>query len=384
MTLEHFSIIDTTLREGEQFYKANFSFKDKARIAGLLSDFGVEFIEVTSPCASPKSKKHCKALTAMGLRSKFLAHVRCNRDDVLAALETGVSGINFFFHSRFFHNRFGQDKSPQKNLDIIMDVLEFTRQQAPGIDIRFSIEDAFRTRLEDLIVIYGAVIESGLVHRLGVADTVGVALPGEVSRIIRLLKTLGIAQIEFHGHNDTECAVANSLAALEAGATHIDTSVLGIGERNGITSLAGLVARIYSRHPDLIKNKYQLGQLKLIHETLAQCLGITIPFNHPIVGEAAFVHKAGIHTNSVINDPKSYEIIDPGDFNALRTILIGHKLTGWNAIRDRVKQLGLDLDDHAIKQLTWKIKKIADTTPMTMPQVDRLLKEAAQQKNINF
>lgn len=373
MSLEEFSIVDTTLREGEQFHKANFSIQDKIKIAQQLSDFGVEYIELTSPCASPKSKKDCETISGMGLKSKILTHIRCTKEDAIIAIETGVSGINFFSPSSIFHDRFNLGQQMSSNLENILDVLAFTRGKAPDVEIRFSLEDVFRTRLEDLILIYNAVSQLNLINRLGVADTVGYALPSDVKRIIRLLKALSEKDIEFHGHDDTGSAVANSCAALEAGATHISTSVLGIGERNGVTSLAGFIARMYSLKTGLIKEKYKLEQFKQLHETVAKSVNIQIPWNHPIVGESAFIHKAGVHTNAVIRNPKSYEIIDPSDFDESRTILIAHKLTGWNAIMKRAEKLGLTFEDDEIKKITLKIKQLADGKNIELETVDEIL-----------
>ena len=373
MPLEEFSIIDTTLREGEQFHKANFSTQNKIEIAKQLSDFGVEYIELTSPCASPKSKKDCETISGMGLKSKILAHIRCTKEDAVTAIETGVSGLSFFSRSSIFHDRFDLGQQMAPNLENILEVLTFTREKAPDVEIRFSLEDVFRTRLDDLIFIYNAVSQLGLVDRLGVADTVGYALPTDVERIIRLLKALSEKDIEFHGHDDTGSAVANSYAALEAGATHINTSILGIGERNGVTSLAGFIARVYSRKTGLIKKKYNLEQLKQLHETVAKNVNIEIPWNHPIVGASAFIHKAGVHTKAVIRSPKSYEIIDPSDFDESRTILIAHKLTGWNAIMDRAKKLGLTFEDDEIKKITLKIKQMADGENIELEKVDEIL-----------
>jgi len=373
MSQKKFSIVDTTLREGEQFHRANFSTQDKIEIAGQLSNFGVEYIELTSPCASPKSKSDCEIIARKGLKSKILTHIRCTKQDAKTAIDSGVMGINFFSQSAVFQNKSNFGKQASQVLANILEVLRFTREKAPEVEIRFSMEDVFRTPVDNLIKVYKAVGKSGTVDRIGISDTVGIALPHDVEKIVRLLKSLNQKDIEFHGHNDTECAVANSYAALKAGATHIDTSVLGIGERNGITSLAGFIARMYSLESDLIKKKYNLENFKKLHETVSKRVGIGIPYNHPIMGEAAFMHKAGVHTKSVLLNPKSYEIIDPSDFDELRTILIAHKLTGWNAIKDRAEKLGLGFKDSEIKEIALKIKRIADGKNIGLNKVDKIL-----------
>jgi len=182
--------------------------------------------------------------------------------------------------------------------------------------------------------------------------------------------------VEFHGHNDSGCAIANACAALEAGATHIDTTILGIGERNGITPLGGLMARLYTLDRRYVE-KYNLRLLPQLDQLIAMYCDIEIPFNNYITGSSAFIHKAGIHAKAVLADPTTYEIVKPEDFGLVREISIGHRLTGWNAVRERARTLGLQLDDAAIKAVTQAIKSQADTQPLTLEQVDALLMEAA-------
>jgi len=189
------------------------------------------------------------------------------------------------------------------------------------------------------------------------------------------LRQVVYADIEFHSHNDTGCAIANSFAALDAGATHIDTSILGIGERNGITPLGGFVARMYSLDRDLVKSKYKLPMLRELDRMVAEMVGISVPFNNYITGITAFTHKAGIHAKAVLNKPETYEILDPQDFGMTRYISIAHRLTGWNAVKDRSEQLGLSLTDKEVKQITAHIKALADARPLHLADVDDLLRE---------
>jgi homocitrate synthase len=193
-----------------------------------------------------------------------------------------------------------------------------------------------------------------------------------VSQLIRLTHL----DVEFHGHNDSGCAIANASAALEAGATHIDTTVLGIGERNGITPLGGLVARLYTLNRRYVE-KYNLRLLPQLDALIAEICGIGIPFNNYITGVSAFIHKAGIHAKAVLADPSTYEILKPEDFGLSREIAIGHRLTGWNGIRDRAQALGLALDEGTVRDVTQTVKRLADVHPLTLAQVDELLFAAA-------
>ena len=373
MLFNKLAIIDSTLREGEQSCYANFSSEDKIEIARELDAFGVEYIEVTSPCVSSQSYKDCQTLVNNGLQSKVLTHIRCNLEDAKKALDTGVNGINIFMATSPLLRKFGHGKEINQVIDIASEVISFIHQQNPQTELRFSTEDSFRSSLPDLLKVYLAIAELGIVNRFGISDTVGLATPNQVSHIVQTLSQCFSQEIEFHAHNDTGCAIANSYAAFEAGATHIDTTVLGIGERNGITPLAGLIARLYTLDAEGLGNKYNLNNLFNLHQIVANKLGIEIPFNHYIVGEYAFTHKAGVHTKAILNNSNTYELISPTDFGLTRRILINHKLTGSHAVTHRVNQLGLNLNSTQIQVITQEIKELAERQDLTLEKVDEIL-----------
>lgn len=382
MPFEQYSIIESTLREGEQFSTATFSTAQKLELVRLLDRFGVEMIEMTSPLASPQSERDVRAVSGMveaeGLRVRVLTHIRCKAEDAQRALDTGVHGIDVVIGTSPQLMQHSHGKDVRQIIDAAAEVLSLIRAQAPNIVLRFSTEDSFRSRLSDLYRVYLAVADLGLVNRLGVADTVGVALPSQVSALVGQLVRLTGLDIEFHGHNDSGCAVANACAALEAGATHIDTTILGIGERNGITPLGGLIARLYTLDKAYVA-KYQLRLLPELDQFIATICDIDIPFNNYITGSSAFMHKAGIHAKAVLADPASYESLNPEDFGLSRNIAIGHRLTGWNAVRQRAALLGLSLDTATLQQVTQMIKARADVQPLTLQEVDALLMETAAQ-----
>lgn len=374
MPLDRYFIIESTLREGEQFVGAQFTREQKIRIAQALDEFGVEYLELTSPLASPASLADLKTIVGLGLRARILTHIRCHKDDAAVALETGVDGIDVVIGTSSQLRRFSHGKSIDEIIDLASDVLTWIRSQAPDIELRFSTEDSFRSEEKDLLRVYLAVDRLGVVNRLGIADTVGIATPSQVARLVGTLRRLTHCDIEFHGHNDSGCAVANAFMALEAGATHIDTSVLGIGERNGITSLGGFIARMATYDRTATRAKYRLERLRDIELMVADMVGVDIPFNNCITGFSAFTHKAGIHAKAILNSPETYEALDPTDFGLTRYISIAHRLTGWNAVKARAEQLGLQLDDERIKALTRHIKALADEKPLALDDVDELLR----------
>lgn len=380
MSVQQFSIIESTLREGEQFANAFFTQHQKGEIAKRLDDFGVEYLELTSPAAYPQSRKDIEFICSLGLNAKMLTHTRCHMDDARMAIETGVDGIDILFGTSSILREFSHGKDIQAIVESAQDVIRYI--QSYGLEVRFSSEDSFRSEMVDLLTVYRAVDKLG-VDRVGIADTVGVARPMEVFELVSVLRSVVGCDIEFHGHNDTGCAIANSFCALEAGATHVDTSVLGIGERNGITPLGGLIARLYAEDPQLVKDKYDLPLLVGIDSLVAEFVEVSVPFSNYITGATAFTHKAGIHAKAMINSPTTYEILDPIDFGLQRYIDITNRLAGWNGIKERANQLNLQLSNDEIKAITGRIKEISYQMKVSLEDVDQLLKDAAFQNQKN-
>lgn len=252
-----------------------------------------------------------------------------------------------------------------------IEVINFVKSK--GIEIRFSSEDSFRSDLVDLLSIYSMVDKIG-VNRVGIADTVGCASPRQVYDLVRTLRGVVSCDIETHFHNDTGCAIANAYCALEAGATHVDTSVIGIGERNGITPLGGLMARMIAADREYVKGKYRLEKLKDLEDLVAEAVAVNIPFNNPITGFCAFTHKAGIHAKAILNNPSTYEIIDPADFGMSRYVHFASRLTGWNAIKSRASQLKIEMTDEQYKACTAKIKAMADVRPLAVDDADSIIR----------
>ena len=283
-----------------------------------------------------------------------------------------MNGVDVVIGTSSYLRDFSHGKSIDEIIDLSREVFEYLKGQ--NVEMRFSTEDSLRSNPEDIFRLYEAVDKLGI-DRVGIADTVGIGNPRQIYDLVCELRRRVHTDIEFHGHNDTGCAIANAFAALEAGVTHVDTSVLGIGERNGITPLGGLIARLYADNPAYVV-KYNLPLLIKLDKTVARMVEVDIPFNNYITGFSAFTHKAGIHAKAVLNNPSTYEILKPEDFGLTRYIHIAHRLTGWNAIKDRADQLNLDLTDDEIKNITRQIKQLSDESMLTLDGVDSLLMNA--------
>lgn len=368
-SIHEFNFIDSTLREGEQFRGTHFSIDDKREIAALLDQFGVEYMELSTPVASPQSADAIRALADTRRSYKLLTHIRANMDDAKLAVDCGIDGADVYIGTSNYMREYSHGKSLEQVIEIGQEVIGYLK--AAGMETRFSTEDTFRSNFADVMTVYRAMDLAG-VDRVGVADTVGIADPMQTYNLISNLRDVVSCDIEFHGHNDSSCAVANAFCALQAGATHIDTTVLGIGERNGITPMGALVGRLYTCDKTLV-DKYDLCLLPEIERVVAEKLGIEIPYNTPITGEVAFHHKAGVHTNAVLKNPMTYEAIKPEDFGMSRVIDVAHRLVGRNAIREYAARRGLKLPENILNLATAQVKLMADEGPITLEDVDRIL-----------
>ena len=372
-TIPPFRIVDCTLREGEQFALAAFTSEERLSIARELDAFGVDVIEMTSPVASPRAAKDLRAIVAMGFRAEIATHVRCVQSDVEAALECGVDAVHLLLGTSPTLRTHSHGRNLDQILELARDVLP--PLVASNTTVRFSCEDAFRTPTRDVLRI-AQVIEDLGADRIGIADTIGCATPDEVSRRVELLRGAVDCDIEFHGHNDGDCAVANAWAAWRAGATHLDVTVLGIGERNGIASLSGLIARAAQSTPEHIE-RFDLTRLAPLDRQVAKAVGVEVPFNACITSPTAFMHKAGLHTKAVLAEPSCYESIDPARFGQSRTVLVGHSLVGRHAVQERARALGLELDATQLRNATTALKALADSGEIPPHTIDELLHQHA-------
>ncbi len=372
MAARGWKLIDSTLREGEQFARASFRTEDKLEIARALDTFGVEYIEVSSPAASPQSQRDAAEIVKLELGARVITHSRCVLDDVRAALDTGVRAIGFFFATSRILRQSSHGRSIQQIIDAMGPPLELAL--SAGLEVRFSAEDAFRSEVLDLLAVLQAAERLG-VHRVGVADTVGIATPRQVYALVREVRRAVRCDIGFHCHNDTGCAVANAYEAIAAGATHVDVSVLGIGERVGITPLGGLVARMFALEPESVAGRYRLGQLRELERLVARIIGVEVPFNNCITGETAYSHKAGMHLKAMMSNPGSYEIVPPEAFGLARRLILGSRLTGRHAIAYRAREMGLTFGEQELRTLTGRIKELADKGELSEAEIDGVLRE---------
>ncbi len=343
-------ILDSTLREGEQTPGVTFSINEKIIIANYLDDFGIDIIEAGHPKVSKDIFKAVKEISNQGLNAEILAHCRALNEDIDIARSCDVNWVGIFFCV--------SDKRLEKQFEIdlesaikrVTSAIEYAKSH--GLKVRYTAEDAVRTDYNSLIKISKAAEEAGA-DRISIADTVGAMTPNKMFNLIKKLKKDLKTNLNIHCHNDLGLAAANSLAAYDAGATTIDVSINGLGERVGIASLSEICVAFHYVYN--IKNKWKLEILPEISQFVSQASGISIPQNSPIIGENAFIHKAGLHVSAVINDPSFYEVI-PAEIVGKKRDFVLDKMAGIHTIKQKLKNMNIKTDKYNISKLMDYVK----------------------------
>ena len=366
MPTDQIKIFDTTLRDGEQAPGCSMTIREKLRIAKALSDLNVDIIEAGFPAASPGDFEAVKAIADENRGPTICGLARCNAEDI-EKVHAAVKGadrhrIHVFVATSAIHREY---KLKMAKEEIIKSAVGAVSQaRALCDDVEFSPEDASRTELAYLAEVVTAAIEAGATT-VNIPDTVGYTVPAEFDRLFRYLKDnvpgIDAVTLSVHCHNDLGMAVANSLAAVAAGARQIECTINGIGERAGNCSLEEIVMALKTR-----AEFFELGtaiDTTRLYPTARLVSGITgmaIPRNKAIVGENAFAHEAGIHQHGMLQHHSTYEIMRPGDVGISKSNLVLGKHSGRHAFRNRVKDLGFALDEFETNRAFQEFKKLAD------------------------
>lgn len=308
-TTRPYRLIDATLREGFQAPNTVFSRQDVVQIAEQIALGGADMIEVGHPYVSNDAMHHTRSVVDMQLGVPVLAHARACRPDILAVHQSGAQWVGVFIGVNEISERARLGgRTFDDMLEIIRDSVRYAK--ALGLAVRFTIEDGSRTDRHRMARAFAAAIEAGA-DRICFADSVGLMEPKAVIDTISALRGNHPAvEIETHFHNDRGLAMANALAAIEAGANWISVSVNGLGERCGITDHAVLAANLL--YLDLrALSEQQVRALTRVSDMVAQCSRQSISKSHPVLGEYAFTHTARLHVLAVEKDKRSYEWIDP-------------------------------------------------------------------------
>ncbi len=360
-------IFDTTLRDGEQSPGASMNIEEKLRIAKQLQKLNIDVIEAGFPIASDGDFEAVKKVAQTIKGPEIAGLCRANFKDIDRAWEAlqhaGEKGrIHTFIATSDIHMKYKLQMEPGKVLETAVKAVRHARSYTPNVE--FSCEDAVRTRLPFLAEVVAAVIDAGATV-VNIPDTVGYTIPLEYYNIIKHLKdnvaNIDKAVISVHCHNDLGLAVANSIAAIQAGAGQVECTINGIGERAGNCSLEELVMILKTRHDILpYRTNIVTEQLTPASRLLSTVTGIVVQPNKAIVGANAFAHEAGIHQHGVMMEKSTYEIMTPESVGLKENVLVLGKHSGRHAFKMRLEELGYELDDAMLNKAFQRFKTLAD------------------------
>ncbi|MCW4002919.1 MAG: 2-isopropylmalate synthase [Candidatus Bathyarchaeota archaeon] len=351
-------IFDTTLRDGEQTPGVSLTAEDKIEIARQLSKLGVDVIEAGFPSSSEGEKKVVKEIAHAGLTSKICGLSRATKADIDAAIDCDLDLIHVFIPTSPVQMKYAVNLTPEQVLSATVDSIEYVKKH--GIKCEFSPMDATRSELPFLKRVCKAAQDAGM-DSLNVPDTVGIMIPKTTSKLIEEIKKVVTVPISIHCHDDFGLAVANSLAAVEAGASQVHVAVNGLGERAGNASLEEVVMALH------VIYKYKTGvNTRLLYSTsrmVASLTGIPVQANKAIVGENAFAHESGIHTRGVTEKPLTFEPIKPELVGRTRKLVAG-KLAGTRGIKAELEEIGIHPNETQLKEIVQRVKDLGDKGKM--------------------
>ncbi len=359
-------IFDTTLRDGEQSPGASMNLTEKLEVAQMLTDLGVDVIEAGFPIASPGDFESVKQIAQTVRGSTICGLARCNDKDIDAAWEAvkyaPQARIHVFLATSAIHREFKLRMTP----DEIVNRAIAGVKRAVGYcdDVEFSPEDACRTEYDFLCRVVEAAIDAGATT-INIPDTVGYATPSEVYDRFRMLRervpNMDRAVLSTHCHDDLGLAVANSLAAVAAGAGQIECTINGIGERAGNAALEEVVMAIKTRS-DFHHCQTRIDSKRLVPASrlVSKTTGITVQRNKAIVGRNAFAHESGIHQDGMLKERTTYEIMSPEEVGFSKTDLVLGKHSGRAALADRARTLGYTLTGEQLQTVFEQFKLLAD------------------------
>ena len=348
-------IFDTTLRDGEQTPGVALTVDEKIQIAQKLDSLGVDKIEAGFPASSNGELQACSKIKSLDLDSTIVGLARSVKNDIDAVLDADLEYVHLFIGTSPLHRDYKLKMSKETIISTAVSAVEYAKDH--GLDVEFSAEDATRTEKDFLFDFYNSVIDAGA-DFIDIPDTVGVLTPVFTKDLMTYVKSsFKTTPISVHFHNDFGLATANSLTAIECGANQTHVTVNGMGERTGNTSLEEIVIALHSAYG--INLNIDTSQLYSLSEFVGRLTGVKMPVNKPIVGENAFAHESGIHVHGILNNPFTYEPISPELVGHSRKIFLG-KHTGANALKSKLKDYHIELDDNQFDTVFNQIKSLGD------------------------
>lgn len=363
---ERIIIFDTTLRDGEQSPGASMNIEEKVTVARQLARLGVDVIEAGFPISSTGDFEAVKRV-ATEVRGPIIAGLaRANKMDIDRAWEALQHAekprIHTFIATSDVHLQHKLHKTREEVLQMAVEAVRYARSLCD--DVEFSPEDATRSDVDYLCQVIEAVIDAGATT-VNIPDTVGYTVPSEFTQLIKTIRervpNIDKAVISVHCHNDLGLAVANSLAAITAGARQVECTINGLGERAGNAAMEEIVMAIVTRSD---RFPFTTGvNTKEIYRTsrlVSDITGIPVQPNKAVVGSNAFAHEAGIHQHGILQERTTYEIIDPSSIGLHSSRLVLGKHSGRHAFEKRLAELGYSLSKEDFERAFARFKELAD------------------------
>jgi 2-isopropylmalate synthase len=379
----HIVFFDTTLRDGEQSPGCTMHHAEKLRVAHKLADLGVDVLEAGFPIASTGDFESVQAIAREVRSPRITALARAKREDIEAAARAtehaASSRIHTFLSTSDLHLAAKLRITREQAIDQIAEMVAFARIFTD--DVEFSPEDATRTDTDFLLKVCEVAIQAGATT-LNLPDTVGYCIPQDYADMFRMVleRVPGAKDIVLsaHCHDDLGLAVANSLAAIEAGVRQVECSINGIGERAGNAALEELAAILMVRKDRLpYENSIKMSELFSTSQMLTQYISFGAAPNKAIVGANAFAHASGIHQHGVLANPLTYEILTPASVGYSGQHIVLGKHSGRRALEHRLAELGHKLSKEALNDVYLRFTALADRKKSIYDQdIVSLLNEA--------
>ncbi len=366
MTKEKVIIFDTTLRDGEQAPGATMNLEEKLLIAKTLEKMGVDVIEAGFPAASNGDFAAVNQIAKLIKNSTICGLARAKKSDIERAAEAVKPAarprIHTFIATSPIHMKFKLKMDEKQVLEAITESVTLARGLCSEVD--WSPEDATRSEHSFLFKAIETAIKAGATV-VNIPDTVGYTTPDEYFALISAIKNnvsnIDKAIISAHCHDDLGMAVANSLAAMRAGARQIECTINGIGERAGNAALEEIVMAIKTRGDFYgVETNVDATMITRISKLVSSITGFAVQYNKAIVGANAFAHESGIHQDGILKNRETYEIMTPASVGLEKTSLTLGKLSGRAAFKDRLQQIGYDLSEEKLQETFAKFKDLAD------------------------
>jgi 2-isopropylmalate synthase len=359
-------IFDTTLRDGEQSPGASMNLDEKMQVAKQLERLNVDVIEAGFPIASEGDFEAVRAVAGAMKKSEVAGLCRASKKDIDRAWEAlkiaKKPRIHTFIATSDIHVKLKLQKSRDQVRAAAVEAVRHAVGYTPNVE--FSAEDAARSDVSYLCEVIEAVIEAGA-RTINIPDTVGYAIPDEFGRLIAKIrekvKNIDQTVLSVHCHNDLGLAVANSLAAVQAGARQVECTINGIGERAGNASLEEIVMAIRTRRDHLrVQTNLKTEEIYRTSRLVSGITGILVQQNKAVVGANAFAHEAGIHQDGMLKEKTTYEIMTPKSVGIKESTLVLGKHSGRHAFRKRLDELRIELNDEQVERAFVAFKKLAD------------------------